>query len=168
MGERVEHMREIQEQAMAVYGELPDAGGSFSHVIVASRNLDSQLDSEVRHVTLSAQGLKHALSRLFVECLVSIIGCDITMPDGTRRKVPYEVHDACELLREIFRVKNDLYGNSFGRHGAVGVVIRLLDQVSKVEHATNDITRASGVAHIANFSVMALMVLVEADPEFMS
>lgn len=168
--ERVEQMRVVQNQALALYGEMPaeHVFGSVDHVLVAAKALDRQLDCEIRHVTLSLTGLNRSLSSLFVECLLALRGRDIELPDGRRRAVPVDAEYACRVLRDVFEAKNAAYGDSFGDHGAAGVVIRLLDQVSKVERADGDLKRATGLVHIANFAVMAMMLLVDNDPEFLS
>ena len=142
-------MRALQRRVLAFYGpRVPDTG-SRDHVLQACWSLKNLVDAETRHATLSAEGLARTLARVFVECLCAM---------------PSDIDEACEyLVAEIFEPRNAKYGDSYRDFGAIGVVIRLLDHVRVLEHNHAD---SMSVYHIANYSIMAFELLIEADEDF--
>jgi hypothetical protein len=171
MSNRLQQLADVQKQALHFYGESPPEAGSVDHVVTMASSLRRFLDSEVRHVTLTKSGLADVLCRVFVECLCALRGRDLNLADGRRRKMTMNLDGVCVLLREeVFAPKNAIYGDSFADYGAVGVVIRLLDKVrelEKIDHKAHEPISTS-VAHVANYATMALMILVENDPEFLA
>ena len=145
--DRVRQLADAQDRAISIMEGVPDDGG-VDVVLNVCGSLRRLMDAEVRHVTLSATGLERTLSRVFVECVSAL-----RAEDGT------SVNKTCVWLREdIFAPRNELYGDSFIDFGAVGVVIRLLDHARALESVGGE-QRDKSLAHIANYAVMALVVL---------
>jgi hypothetical protein len=159
MTNRLEQMRLAQKRAIAYFGKVPTSGEA-SHVIVSCSSLRRLMDAETRHVTLSRHGLAEGLTQVFVECLCTLRGRTVGV-----LTIPKNLDEVCTMLREeVFAPRNEKYGDSFIDFGAVGVVIRLLDHAQAFER-TGDIM---SVAHIANYAVMSLILLIDSDPEFLS
>lgn len=172
MIDRVELIRDVQRKTLDFYGRGRIPGtGSVDHILVVGNQLHNMLDSELRHVTLGRTGLNQSLAHVFVECVCALRGRDLNLPDGRRKRVPSELNGVVDILvDDVFAPKNQAYSDSFGDYGAVGVVIRLLDKVHDLRgcgHKVNEPVSKS-VAHIANYAAMAIALLVESDPEFLS
>lgn len=172
MIDRVELIRDVQRRTLDFYGreKLPPTG-SVDHIQVVGNQLHNLLDSETRHVTLSRTGLARGLAHVFVECVCALRGRDLNLPDGRRKRVPADFDGVVDILvDDVFAPKNEAYSDSFGDYGAVGVVIRLLDKVHDLrsrEHKSHEPVSKS-VAHIANYAAMAISLLIDSDPEFLS
>lgn len=154
MSDDVEALARAQTRAFEVYGDkIPDYG-ALDHVVMSCELLAHSLDSEVRHVTLSGSGLENALAQVFVEALCALRGREV---DG--KELPWDIRKIADHIREsVFASKNREYGSSFARFGAVGVVIRLVDQSSRMGrgHAVT-----TSLIHVANYAAMAMMMLLE-------
>lgn len=158
-------MSDIQKRALSTYGDMPDLGsGGIDHVLVAVSALRKLLDAETRHVTLSVLGLGPTLAGVFGECVCVLRGRNYSTA-GRHLAMPLTVQGVCDQLRDVFEDKNKIYDNSFTEHGAVGVVIRLLDQASKARTMAPGIDRDTAIVHIANFASMAMLLLVDREPE---
>ena len=157
----LEALEKVQLAAINYYcREKVQAEGSMEHVLMSTSFLAKFVDAEMRHVSLSPHGLADSLSRIFVECLCAIRGKNI---DGI--DMPRGLEDLCSTLRnQVFLPRNEKYGNTFGDFGAVGVVIRLMDHAQALKYTS----QMMSVAHIANFAAMAMVLLVDSDPDFLS
>lgn len=148
--DRVQQMKDVLASALVFYGrEKIPATSDFDHVHQVAGSLRDLMDAELRHVTLYPAGLVGTLCRLFVECL-----CLLRDRRGGTTK------DVCDwLIDDVFAPKNALYDDSFSDFGAVGVVIRLLDHVKALKAPDQDQDRT--LAHVANYSLMTLVLLSE-------
>ena len=157
----LQRLQHAQMAAIEHYGrERIRESNSIAHVITATTMLSKLMDAETRHVSLSAFGLDDALASVFIECLGALRGQTL---DDTQ--MPMGIDDLCRALRVgIFQPRNEKYGNTFGNFGAVGVVIRLLDH-AQVLGTTGNLMSA---AHMANYAAMAMILLLDRDPEFLS
>jgi hypothetical protein len=130
----------------------PEAGG-MDHVIFIAESLRGLVDAEVRHLTLTSTGLVATLARLYTECVCALRGRRIE-----QHVVGQAANDVATFLYDtIFVPKNEKFGDSFRDFGAIGVVVRLLDQQRVLQ-----MTQAPlALAHIANYAIMALALLRE-------
>ena len=150
--DRVQQMKDVMASALVFYGrEKIPTTSDFDHVYQVADALRDLMDAELRHVTLYPAGLVNTLRRLFVECL-----CLLRDHRGGT------IENNCAwLIDDVFAPKNALYDDSFSDFGAVGVVIRLLDHVKALKAV--DVDRDRTLAHVANYSLMTLVLLTEHD-----
>jgi hypothetical protein len=150
--DRVQQMKNVLASALVFYGreKIPETS-DFDHVYQVADALRDLMDAELRHVALYPAGLVRTLCRLFVECLCLLRD----RRGGTIKSV------SDWLIDDVFAPKNALYDDSFSDFGAVGVVIRLLDHVKALKAIDGDRDRA--LAHVANYSLMTLVLLSESD-----
>jgi hypothetical protein len=69
---------------------------------------------------------------------------------------------------ELFKKKNADYGDAFAKYGAVGVIVRMGDKISRLSSITNskielvnDESLKDTLIDLHNYSAMALMLLEE-------
>jgi hypothetical protein len=67
---------------------------------------------------------------------------------------------------ELFKIKNQDYGDAFAVHGPVGVLIRMGDKISRLQSVTNkginlvnDESLRDTLIDLHNYSAMAIMLL---------
>lgn len=160
-------MAAAQALAMDTWGKGVPPGTTIEHVLDAGRDLGRLVDAEVRHVSLIERGLQQTLSRLFAECVGAMVGGDIQLPSGVRRRMPLDPARVQEVLvNEVFVPKNEAYDNSFMKFGAVGVVVRLIDKLAELDaaYAAWMVDEERGplpkpLPHVANYATMTLVVL---------
>ena len=71
---------------------------------------------------------------------------------------------------ELFRKKNQDYGDAFANYGVIGVLIRMGDKISRLQSITNKNislvnteTMRDTLIDLHNYSAMAIMLLDEDD-----
>ena len=73
-----------------------------------------------------------------------------------------------EEARELFRRKNADYGDAFGTHGSIGVLVRIGDKLSRLKNVTStsvtlvdDESVRDTLVDLHNYAAMAIMLLDE-------
>lgn len=150
--DRVEQIQRVQKHIINFYDRTLPEESSLDHVLLACAPLERLMDAEVRHVTLSSNGLAETLTRIFIECMCALRGRD---------DMPVDDYGVRARICQVFAEKNRFYHDTFSDFGAVGIVIRLLDHV----HALRD-GNARSLIHIANYVCMTVVVLWDADKDF--
>lgn len=84
---------------------------------------------------------------------------------------PFRVKQMCDVHDEalhLFKKKNADYGDSFATYGAVGVIVRMGDKISRLASVTarnvelvEDETLRDTLIDLHNYSAMAIMLLDE-------
>jgi len=166
MNSRVRQIRGVQKRALKYYehvnGYIPKTG-STDGVLQMAGSLSQLIDAEVRHVALLYLGLRDTMTRLFVECLCALAG-SVIKDSGEYISMPRNHDGICEVLcHRVFAPRNKKYDDSFSCAGAVGVVIRLMDHVNRLRHNGDQMS----IAHIANYVVMAMALIEEAEEDFL-
>lgn len=163
----IDAMTAAQQMAFDTWDKPMPRHSSVEHVMSAGFDLSKLVDAEIRHVSMIERGLQQTLSRLFIECVQVMRGGDIQLPTGARLRLPMEPVGVCTaLVDNVFKPKNEAYGNSFARFGAVGVVVRLMDKLAELEdaHAAWIADGQRGplpkpLPHVANYATMTLVVM---------
>tara|TARA_Y100001958_G_C21117545_1_gene462659 strand:+ start:754 stop:1017 length:264 start_codon:yes stop_codon:yes gene_type:complete len=71
---------------------------------------------------------------------------------------------------ELFRRKNNDYGDAFAEYGSVGVIVRIGDKIKRMSHVSstsvqlvNDEALRDTLVDLHNYAAMAVMLLDEKD-----
>ena len=136
----------------------PPEDGGIDHVVFVAERLRSMVDAEVRHLTLTSVGLASTLARLYTECVCALRGRRVS-----NHAIGQTADDVSAFLYDvIFAPKNQKYADSFRDFGAIGVVVRLLDQERVLQQTHTPLA----LAHIANYAIMAMDLLDDDDNFF--
>ena len=70
----------------------------------------------------------------------------------------------------LFRQKNNDYGDSFAQFGSIGVIVRMSDKINRLMHISNhsirmvsDETMRDTLIDLHNYTAMAIMLLDESN-----
>ena len=73
-----------------------------------------------------------------------------------------------EEARDLFKKKNEDYGDAFAKYGAIGVLVRLGDKISRLQSITarqitliNTESLRDTLIDLHNYSAMAIMLIDE-------
>ena len=80
-----------------------------------------------------------------------------------------QLEDIQEQCKELFRKKNNDYGDAFAQYGTVGVLVRIGDklqrfnniQAKKIEVTVSDETLRDTLMDLHNYAAMGIMLLDE-------
>ena len=78
-----------------------------------------------------------------------------------------QLEDIQEQCKELFRKKNNDYGDAFAQYGTVGVLVRIGDklqrfnniQAKKIEVTVSDETLRDTLMDLHNYAAMAIMCM---------
>jgi len=81
---------------------------------------------------------------------------------------PKQLRNVQDEALELFKKKNTDYGDAFANYGAIGVLVRMGDKISRLQHITNkgitlvdDEALRDTLIDLHNYSAMAVMLLDE-------